>query len=516
MPTVYRQELSPNHFIERAGDVFRNRCAVQDGATEYTWHAFRARVRRFASALREAGLGKGDRIALLAFNSEPMLLAHFAVPLAGGVLVAINTRLSPDEIAYVIEHSGARTVFFSPELEPGLAKVPAEIRRVDVQHGLAAFMASGSDAALASWLDDEYESLAINYTSGTTGRPKGVVYHHRGAYLNAVAMALEHRLEPDSTFLWTLPMFHCNGWTFPWALAAVGAKSLCIPKIDVPEIWKLLTQGVTHLCAAPTVLLMLANDPAARRLTRPVRVFTAGAPPSPTLLAQLAQLGFHVDHVYGLTETYGPFTINVVQPERAADPEDVRARDLARQGVPHTLAGELRVVDAELRDVPADAQTMGEVVMRGNIVMKGYFNDEPATERAFQGGWFHSGDIAVVHPDGYIELKDRSKDVMISGAENISTIEVEQAIASHPAVLECAVVGIPHERWGEVPKAFVTLKAGRSASAEEIIAHCRSRIAHFKAPKQVEFCELPKTSTGKIQKFQLREREWRGHAKRIQ
>jgi fatty-acyl-CoA synthase len=327
---------------------------------------------------------------------------------------------------------------------------------------------------------------------------------------------MDLRLDADSKYLWTLPMFHCNGWTFTWGVAAVGATSVCIPKVDPPEIWRLFKAGqATAFCGAPTVLVMLANDPAAARLEEPVRLFVAAAPPSPTIIGQMAELNFRLQHVYGLTETYGPFTINVPPAGLSAlDPAE-QARVRARQGVPNLLAGEVRVVDGEMRDVPADAETLGEVVMRGNVVMKGYYRNEEATEAAFAGGWFHSGDVGVMHPDGSIELRDRKKDIIISGGENIPTIEVEQALVSHPAVLEAAVIAVPDEKWGEVPKAFVTLKAGRSLSAEELVAHCRTRLPGFKVPKAVEFGELPKTSTGKVQKFVLRDREWGGRDKRI-
>ena len=512
---VYRHELSPVDFLERAGTVYADRVAVVDGDVSYTWRDFRARARRFASALRGAGLRKGDRVAFLALNSEPLLLAHFAVPQAGGVLVAINTRLSADEIGYVIQHSGAGIVFYTPELEPKLSKVPRGVRRLGTQRDLEAFLATGTAAEVESWLTDEDESISINYTSGTTGRPKGVMYHYRGAYLNALAMALDHRLTANSSFLWTLPMFHCNGWTFPWALAAVGARSICLSRIEPAAAWRLFDEGVTHFCAAPTVLITLANDAAAHRLKQPVRLFTAGAPPSPTLIARMDELNFELDHVYGLTETYGPFTINVPQADLARLPPEERARYKARQGFPNVCAGDVRVVDEEMRDIPTDGRTMGEVVMRGNVVMNGYFEDRKASDQAFAGGWFHSGDLAVRHRDGSIELRDRKKDIIISGGENISTIEVEQAVATYPAVMECAVIAVPDDAWGEVPKAFVTLKPDATASETQIIEHCRSQIAHFKAPKSVEFGPLPKTSTGKVQKYVLREREWRGREKRI-
>ncbi|PCJ20458.1 MAG: acyl-CoA synthetase [Gammaproteobacteria bacterium] len=512
---VYRQELSPVSFLERAGEVYHDRIAVEDGEVSYTWKEFRARARKFASALRLNGLKKDDRVAFLAFNSEPPLLAHFAVPMAGGVLVPINTRLSPQEVAYIVEQSGSSIIFYHEELKDKLAGVSSEIQKIEVGQALEGFLDQGSDDELESWLVDEYDLISINYTSGTTGRPKGVMFHHRGAYLNALGMVVEHQLRTESRYLWTLPMFHCNGWTFPWALAAAGARSICIPKIDPPETWQLFDQGVTHFCAAPTVLIMLTNDSTAHRLQSPVRLFTAGAPPSPTLIEKMQALNFTLDHVYGLTETYGPFTMNIPPENEAALSQPEQAKLKARQGFINVCGGKVDVVDEQLRSVPMDGKTMGEVVMQGNNVMKGYFDDPEATAAAFQGGVFHSGDIAVKHSDGSIELRDRKKDIIISGGENISTVEVEQAIMSYSAVMECAVVAVPHEKWGEVPKAFVTLKPGQSSSAEEIIQYCRSQLAAFKAPRSVEFCELPKTSTGKIQKYVLREKEWQGKEKRI-
>jgi fatty-acyl-CoA synthase len=515
MTSVYRQELTPLHFIERAGEAYADRCAVVDGAVRYSWRELRDRARRFASALRAAGVKKDDRVAFVAFNSEPLLLAHFGVPMAGGVLVAINTRWSAEEVAYVIGHSGTKLIFVSPELEPQLASVPADVRRIVLGPQFEQFLASGSVEAGDWQLASEDDAISINYTSGTTGKPKGVVYHHRGAYLNALAMALDHRLDKDSHYLWTLPMFHCNGWTFTWAVAAVGATSVCIPKIDPAEAWSLFASGITHFCAAPTVLIALANDAKASVLKQPVRVFTAGAPPSPTLIERMTALNFQLEHVYGLTETYGPCTINVPTLAQAGVDVVASARFRARQGFVNVCTGAVRVVDDQMNDVARDGMEMGEVVMRGNIVMTGYFKDEEATARAFAGGWFHSGDLAVWHEDGAIELRDRKKDIIISGGENISTIEVEQAVASHPAVLECAVIAVPHERWGEVPKAFVVLKSGVQATEAEIIEHVRTVLAHFKAPRSIEFGPLPKTSTGKIQKFVLREREWKGKEKRI-
>ncbi len=513
---VYRQELTPLSFLERSAAVHATRTAVIDGEARFTYSEWLVRARRFADALAALGVGKGDRVAFLAFNSEPLQLAHFAVPMVGAIVVAINTRLSPDEIGYILGHSGSKLVFYSPELAEQLAQAPQGVQRISLGSEFEEIVAGGSEEPSEAVLEDEYEVIAIDYTSGTTGRPKGVMYHHRGAYLNAVAMAMDLRLDCDSRYLWTLPMFHCNGWCFTWATVAAGATSVCMPKVDPALVWRLLKSGqATAFCGAPTVLIMLVNDHAAERLEQPVRVLTAGAPPSPTIISEMRQLNFDLQHVYGLTETYGPYTINVPPPGSEQLPPVEQATRRARQGHPNLLAGEVRVVDPELNDVSRDGETLGEVVMRGNVVMKGYFANEEATEAAFAGGWFHSGDIGVMHPDGGIELRDRKKDIIISGGENISTIEVEQAVVSHPAVMEVAVIAIPDEKWGEVPKAFVTLKPDSAATAEEIVAHCRGRLAGFKVPKAVEFGELPKTSTGKIQKFLLREREWGPGQRRI-
>jgi fatty-acyl-CoA synthase len=383
------------------------------------------------------------------------------------------------------------------------------------------FLAGGSPEPF-SWSlpadEGEDATISINYTSGTTGRPKGVMYHHRGAYLNALGELITAGLTTDSTYLWTLPMFHCDGWCYPWAVVAAGGTQLCLRAFDAGRVWELIRDaGVTHFCGAPTVLIALANHPAAQeeRLSRPLRVVTAAAPPSPTIIGQMEGLGATITHVYGLTETYGPHTVCAWHPEWDALPLERRVRLKARQGVAYVIADPIRVVDEQMCDIPADGQTMGEVVMRGNNVMKGYYNDPEATARAFRGGWFHSGDLGVMHPDGYIELRDRAKDIIISGGENISTIEVEQVILQHPAVLECAVIGVPHEHWGETPKAFVTLRDGYSLDADELIGFCRERIAHFKVPRYVEFGELPKTSTGKTQKFVLRDREWQGQEMKV-
>ncbi len=529
---VHRSHLTPLRFLQRSAYVFRTKPAIVYGDQCWTYPQMAERVNRLASALRGAGVQKGDRVAALLPNIPPMLEMHFGVPLAGGILVAINTRLNSDEIAYILSHSGAKVLVVDTELAPLIEPVRNQLPALetivsveDVPGGLRlpgpdyeSFLAGGDPAPIEWPLDDEDEVIAIDYTSGTTGRPKGVMYTHRGAYLNALGEIIETRMSPDSVYLWTLPMFHCNGWCYPWAVTGIGATHVCLRKLDPGRVWELVrTAGVTHFCAAPTVLIALVNHPAAPREPLPNKliVSTAAAPPSPQIIAQMEALGAEIVHVYGLTEVYGPYTVCEWQREWDALPPEERARLKARQGVGYIIADDARVVDDQMRDVPADGQTLGEVIMRGNNTMKGYYNDPEATAKAFTGGWFHSGDLAVMHPDGYIELRDRKKDIIISGGENISTIEVERAIYSHPAVLEVAVIAIPDDYWGEVPKAFVTLKPGMTATAEEIIAHCRERLAHFKCPKAVEFGELPKTSTGKVQKFVLREREWAGHEKRI-
>jgi fatty-acyl-CoA synthase len=531
-PVPWDEHLTPLSFLERAASAFRDKTAVVYGEQRSTYGEFATRVNRLASALRGAGLEEGDRVAVLCPNIPPMLEAHFAVPLTGGVIVAINTRLAADDVAWILEHSGARFLLVDAEFSPLVASVRdrlADLRYIIniVDAGPAPtlpgptydeFLAGGQPDRQAWRLASEHDLVAINYTSGTTGRPKGVMYTHRGVYLNALGELLHSRISSDSVFLWTLPMFHANGWCLTWGLTGIGAAHVCLRKTDPGVIWPLIgREGVTHLNGAPTVLIALANHPLSQEITleRPLTVTTGGAPPSPTLIAQTQTLGAELVHVYGLTETYGPSTLCEVQPAWSALPPAEQARLKARQGAPFIIADEMRVVDDDLREVPADGQTMGEVVMRGKNIMAGYYRDPEATARAFLGGWFHSGDLAVVHPDGAIELRDRKKDIIISGGENISTIEVEQVVARHPAVLECAVVAIPDEHWGERPKAFVTLKPGMQATADEIIAFCRANLAHFKCPGAVEFGELPKTATGKIQKFVLREREWAGHDKRI-
>ncbi len=531
-PEVHRSFLTPLRFLQRSASVFRQKPAVVYGERSWTYPELNERVHRLASALRGAGVEKGDRVAFLVPNIPALLEGHFGVPLAGGVLVAINTRLSPTEIAYILNHSGAKVLVVDTELarlvEPVLAELESVETIVSVEDvaggvrlpgpGYEAFLAGGSPEAVNWPLADEDETIAIDYTSGTTGRPKGVMYTHRGAYLNSLGELLETRMSSDSVYLWTLPMFHCNGWCYPWAVTAIGATHVCLRKLEPSAVWGLVRDtGVTHFCAAPTVLIALANHPAAHAdpLPRKLIVSTAAAPPSPTIIAQMEALGAEIVHVYGLTEVYGPYTVNEWQPHWDGLPPEERARLKARQGVGYLIADDARVVDDQMNDVPADGQTLGEVIMRGNNTMKGYYRDPEATAQAFRGGWFHSGDLAVMHPDGYIELRDRKKDIIISGGENISTVEVEQAVAAHPAVLEAAVIAVPDDYWGEVPKAFVTLKSGRELAVEDLIAFCRERLAGFKCPKAVEFGELPKTSTGKVQKFVLREREWAGRPTRI-
>lgn len=527
---VYRALLTPIALFERAASAFTDRVGVVDGERRMTYGEFAHRVYRLASALRAEGVKKGDRVALFGPNSHEILEAHMAVPQIGAVLVPINIRLSPGEVGYILDHSGATALIASAEL--AAVAGPAAAQAPSLQHfiwfggdpgaaaprgvGFEAFLAKGRPEPFPYVLDDEEATLGIYYTSGTTGRPRGVMLHHRQGYLNALGEMLAARLSVESVYLWTLPMFHAGGWGFPWAVTGAGARHILLPKVEPARVFRLLeTEGVTHLCAAPTVLIMLAEGAPAKdfRFPHPLRIVTAGAPPPPAVIERVERMGADIVHVYGLTEVFGPHTVCEWWPEWNGEGMEVRAKIKARQGVGYVHAPEVRVVDDAMEDVPADARTLGEVVMRGNNVMKGYYRDEEATERAFRGGWFHSGDLAVMHPNGAIELRDRMKDVIISGGENITTVEVEQALYRHPAILEVAVVGVPDPRWGEVPKAYVTLKEGAQATDQEIIAFCKSQIAHFKCPKQVEFGPLPKTSTGKIQKFKLRERAAAGQPK---
>ncbi len=525
--------LSPLAFLERSLLVYPDKPAVVYGETVYAYAQYGDRVCRLGAALRSCGVSRGDRVAILAPNIPPMLDAKFGPMRIGAILVPLNIRLSSREIAYILNHSGAKVLIFDSEfadtvrgLKQDVSSVTTYVQIVDAAAKAEdipgpeyeEFLAEApSDPLPAVELDDS-DPICINYTSGTTGFPKGVVFHARGAWINAVGEVLETGMSWRSVYLWTLPLFHCNGWCFPWGIPAIGATSVCLRKVVPAEVYRLIDRwGVTHMCCAPTVLTALYSSPDAEgQDLSGVTIATAGAPPAPQVIRTMEQMGAQVHHLYGLTETYGPYTVCAEQPGWSdLDPEQ-RARVKARQGVPYGVAGDgLRVVDAEMRDVPRDGQTMGEVVMRGNMVMTGYYDDPEATAAAFRGGWFHSGDLAVWHPDGYVELKDRSKDIIISGAENISSQEVEKVVMEHPGVLEVCVVGVPDERWGEVPKAFVVPRPGAEVSAAAIIEFTRERLTHFKCPKHVEFGDLPKTATGKIQKFVLREREWQGSGGRI-
>jgi fatty-acyl-CoA synthase len=520
---VYRTHFTPVSFLRRSASIYPDKTAVVHGERRYSYRQFEERVNRLATRLRADGLKKHDRVAFLCPNIPAMLEAHFAVPAAGGILVPINTRLQPEEVGYILQHCGARWLFADTEFAPLLASVDTSgLTLVSITDSgtrddpYEDFLAAGVPDPSASLLEDEEETITINYTSGTTGRPKGVMYTYRGAYLNALSQVIEVGMGSDAVYLWALPMFHCNGWCFTWAVTAVSGTHVCLRRVDPARMWQLFgDEGVTHYCGAPTLQIMLMNHSTARRLDLPVTVCVAGAPPSPTLLEQLKGRNFRPIHAYGLTETYGPTASCAWHREWDERPAEEQARLLARQGQNQIAADRVRVVDDAMGDVPRDGQTMGEIVMRGNIVMKGYYDDPEGTATAFRGGWFHSGDLGVWHPDGYVELRDRKKDIIICGGENISTIEVEQTVAKYPAVLECAVIAVPDQRWGERPKAFVTLKPGQSATEREIIAFCREYISHYKCPATVAFGELPKTSTGKVQKFVLREKEWVGRKKRI-
>ncbi|GAA2898031.1 AMP-binding protein [Pseudonocardia halophobica] len=526
--------LTPLSFLERSAIVYAESPAVVYGERTWTYREFADEVARRARALRGAGVRPGDRVAYLMPNVPEMLVAHYAVPLAGAVLVAVNTRLAAAEARAILDHSGATLLVvdaaFSSTVAPLVGSLATVRTIVEVADPLGPPTTDGVPGAVAFadlpvngtgelvWsVEDEHTAISINYTSGTTGRPKGVVYTHRGAYLNALGGMHHSDHDAGSVYLWTLPMFHCNGWCTPWALVAAGGTQVCLREVRGDAVWGLIKRhGVTHLNGAPTVLTTILQSAAGHALGRELVVTTAGAPPSPTVILGMEDMGFRIVHVYGLTETYGPYTINEHQRSWESLPPERRAVLTARQGVGMVQVDRVRVVDRELKDVPADGVTMGEVVMRGNTVMKEYFRDPEATAEAFAGGWFHSGDLGVLHPDGYVELRDRAKDVIISGGENISTIEVEHAVAAHPDVLEVAVLGVPDERWGERPKAFVVPRPGRLPTEGELIAHVREHLAHYKAPREVEIVdELPKTSTGKVQKYELREREWSGETTRI-
>ena len=519
--------LSPLGFIQRTAEVYPERLAIVHGSLRQTWSQTYTRCRQLASALQRAGIGKNDTVAVMLPNTPPMVEAHFGVPMAGAVLNALNTRLDPETIAFMLDHGEAKAVIVDPEFSGTMAKALAlrqattPLLIVEVQdelygapaqslHGTdyEAFLASG-DAQFAWELPaDEWDAIALNYTSGTTGNPKGVVYHHRGAHTNAVSNVLEWDMPKHSVYLWTLPMFHCNGWCFPWTVAARAGVNVCLRRVDAKAIFDAIRQhGVTHYCGAPIVHGLLVNAPAALKEGLPagVKAMVAGAAPPASMIEGMEQMGFDLTHVYGLTEVYGPAT--VCAKHAAWDQLDIgeRARLNARQGVRYHLQRAAQVLNPDtMQPVPQDGETMGEIMFRGNIAMKGYLKNPQATQDAFRGGWFHSGDLAVQYPDGYIKIKDRSKDIIISGGENISSIEVEDVLYRHPDVLAVAVVAKPDEKWGETPCAFVELKAGAQTTPEDIVQHCKKHLAGFKVPRAVVFGELPKTSTGKIQKFELR------------
>ncbi len=518
--------LTPLGFLARSAAVFAERPAVVYGGRRYSWRETHERCRRLAGGLAAQGVGRGDTVAVMAPNIPEAFEAHFGVPMAGAVLNALNVRLDPETIAFILGHGEAKVLLtdteFAPVVKAALDRLERRPMVIDIidpagpggerlgETDYEAFLAGAAPSFSPVMPADEWDAIALNYTSGTTGNPKGVVYHHRGAYLNALGNILVWELRQHPVYLWTLPMFHCNGWCFPWTITALAGTHVCLRRVEAAAIYDTIRgENVTHLCGAPVVMNMMLNPGAGvdRALDRPAAMMTAGAPPPAAVIEGMEELGFRITHVYGLTEVYGPATVCAWHGEWDALPTAERSRLKARQGVNYPVLDGLMVGDPEsLAPTPADGAAMGEIFMRGNIVMKGYLKNPSATEEAFAGGWFHTGDLGVVHPDGYIELKDRSKDIIISGGENISTVEVESVLYRHPAVLEAAVVARPDPMWGETPCAFVTLKQGANATAEDIIAFCRDHLARFKAPRTVVFSPLPKTSTGKIQKFVLRER----------
>jgi 3-(methylthio)propionyl---CoA ligase len=518
--------LTPLSLIARTAEVYPERLAIVHGARRYTWADAYARARRLASALSSLGIGESDTVAAMLANTPEMIDAHFGVPMTGAVLNTLNTRLDAAAIAFMLDHGEAKVLLTDTEFAPVIADALARARRkplvVDVADALGpggehlgetdyeAFIAAGDPQFAWQPPADEWQAISLNYTSGTTGNPKGVVYHHRGAYLNALSNIIDWGMPRHSVYLWTLPLFHCNGWCFAWTMAANAGVNVCLRKVEAGAIFDAIRDHrVTHYCGAPVVHSLLINAPDAmkRGITHKVSAAVAAAAPPAAMIEGMERLGFDITHVYGLTETYGPAAVCAKQGGWSDLDISARTERNGRQGVRYTVQEGMTVMDpATMREVPRDGQTMGEIMFRGNITMKGYLKNPEATAEAFAGGWFHSGDLAVLQPDGYIKIRDRSKDVIISGGENISSLEVEDALYRHPAVLWAAVVARPDPKWGETPCAFVELKDGAEATEAEIIAHCGSLLARFKMPRQVLFGELPKTSTGKIQKFMLRER----------
>lgn len=519
--------LTPLSFIERAASVYPQRLAVIHGAQRLSWAEAYARARRLASALAQQGIGRGDTVAVMLPNTPPMIDAHFGVPMTGAVLNTLNTRLDADSLAFMLNHGEAKAVIvdreFSGVMQVALEALGRKILVIDVddaeyagpgqrlgQIEYEAFIAKGDPHYAWKNPSDEWNAIGLNYTSGTTGDPKGVVVHHRGAYLNAVSNIVTWGLPRHPVYLWTLPMFHCNGWCFPWTVAAQAGVNVCLRKVEAKAVWEAIrTHTVTHYCGAPIVHSLVIHAPAELRegVTHKVSAMVAGAAPPASMIEGMEQIGFDLTHVYGLTEVYGPAA--VCEKHEEWDGLDVgeRARLNARQGIRYLLQEAITVIDPDtMQPVPADGETIGEIVFRGNITMKGYLKNEKTTREAFAGGWFHSGDLGVIQPDGYIKIKDRSKDIIISGGENISSIEVEDVLYRHPAVLAAGVVAMPSEKWGETPCAFIELKADVKVSEQDIINHCKQHLAGFKVPRAVVFDVLPKTSTGKIQKFELRQR----------
>jgi len=521
------QPQTPLAFLEWAASVYAEKTAVIHGEATYTYTELYARCRRLASALRGRGIGTGDTVAVMSPNAPAMLEAHYGIPMAGAVLNALNFRLDAATIAFILDHGEAKALItdreFSGVISEALEKLDRDILVIDVDDALAeggdligeigyeAFLAEGDPEYAWAMPEDEWQAICLNYTSGTTGNPKGVVYHHRGAFLNALGNALVFGLNHRSVYLWTLPMFHCNGWTYTWGVTAVGGTHVCLRSVDPALIFPLIRDHhVTHMCGAPIVLNMLLHAPDESIVTfcQTVEVATGGAAPPSAVISGMARMGFRVTHLYGLTETYGPSTFCAWQEEWDDLDRASKASRMGRQGVRYpTLSGQAVIDPETMEPVPADGETMGELMLKGHTVMKGYLKNTEATEKAFAGGWFHTGDLAVLHPDGYAEIKDRAKDIIISGGENISSLEIEETLYKHPEVMEAAVVAKTDEKWGEVPCAFVTLKPdAEEVSAEAVIGYCRENMASFKAPKHVVFGPLPKTSTGKIQKYVLREK----------